>query len=162
MTKQVKYVDRESYKHLLAKELLAKWCRKAEKEARKNNAHSAKMAQFGWNVNQGVHTELQFCQEDCSYYLENRYPGDTPRDGSMQRSNKFGKILFVPDVSIFSKGEIRVIFEVKHTHGVTEKKLNLIKERLTMCSVYEIEAEEILRHKKNTIPDFLECKTLIW
>lgn len=164
MTKSVKtaFVERESNKHYLAKELFAKWCRDAEALARKYNHFTAKVAQFEWRPNQGVHTELQFCEFDDTYYLENRYPGATPRDGSMHRSNEFGRILFVPDISIFIKGEIRIIFEIKHTSGLSEEKLQRIAARLPNCSIYEIEAEEVLRHDKSIVPEFIECKEWAW
>ena len=159
----VKYEHKESYKHLFAKNLLAKWLRDEEK----GNDYCT-LSQFKWRVNYGVFTELKFYETSDQYYFECSeglgYIGQM-MDNNIECLDWFrkdynrGKILFVPDITIFHKGTPKYIIEIVNTHTLSNKKLDTIKNFFKghEIEVYQIFADEILRHDVSQIPDYLQC-----
>lgn len=168
----VEFIQRESYKHLFAKNLLKKWFLEQE-----TTQDFCNVAQFKWRSNYGIFTELEFYETSDPYYFENSgglieyrghdenyldHRGKNPLnwfDPSFDR----GKILFVPDVTIFHKGTPVTLLEVVHTSPLTEWKVKRIREFFNGFHVelFEIEAEEVLRHDKSIIPKYLTCRQVI-
>lgn len=148
-----KFKEKESYKHLFAKELLAKWFQEEE-----INNDFCNVAQFSWRANYGVFTELKFHKTDDPYYFENSEYLYTDNE-EFDR----GPILFVPDVIIFHKGSPRYIFEVVNTNPVSNFKLQKIKSFFDgyYIELYEIYVDDILKFDKNEKPNYLECNRLI-
>jgi hypothetical protein len=138
------FIERESYKHLFAKETLASWFFEEEK-----GKDFCQVAQFWWRSNYGVYKELPFYETSEVYYFEG--------------GENSGKIIFVPDVTIFHKGTPSLFLEVVHKHPTPQWKIEKIKKffQKFQIDMYEIEAEEILKHDKKSIPNYLECKQLI-
>lgn len=136
------FIEKESYKHLFAKNLLRDWFLEQEK----HNDY-CEVAQFNWRSNYGAYTELPFYKTSDPYYFE--------------CGLNEGKILFVPDITVFHKGVPIYLLEVVHKHPMPLWKVNQIKKFFNYnIELYEIEAEEILRHDKSIIPTYLECKRL--
>lgn len=146
-----KFIEKESFKHKLAKELLASWFIGEEE---KDNADFCSVAQFGWRKNQGVHTELKFYENDDPYYFEN--------SGFLHDENfNRGQISFVPDVCVFHKGQPTLLFEVVCSNPVSKNKKAKIERFFNgyHVEVYEIHADEILRHCE--VPKKLKAKKII-
>lgn len=166
------FIERESYKHLFAKNLLKKWFLEQD-----NSEDYCQVAQFKWRSNYGIFTELKFYETSSPYYFElsgglkehegfdEKYVdkrGINPLDWFDPAFNR-GKIQFVPDVSIFHKGVPVLLLEVVHTSPLTTWKIDNIKKFFDgfHIEVYEIEAEEVLRHDKSLVPKYLQCKKVI-
>jgi len=63
---------------------------------------------------------------------------------------------------VFHKGTPIYLLEVVHKHSIPLCKLNQIKQFFdNNIELYEIEAEEILKHDKSIIPTYLKCKRLL-
>lgn len=162
-----KFENKESYKHLFAKELMVKWFTDEEK----NNDY-CNVAQFNWRSNYGVFPELKFYETSDPYYFE---CSDGLGDIGQMMDNEIhclewfrkdynrGKILFVPDITVFHKGMPKYLFEIVHTHPVTPKKVNDIYNFFDGHNVelYEISAEQILSKDSSCIPEYLECIQLL-
>ena len=157
-----KFKEKESYKHLFAKELLAKWFQEEE-----INNDFCNVAQFSWRANYGVFTELKFHKTDDPCYFENSKGLNTDKDGFLiggfNEEFDRGPILFIPDVIIFHKGSPRYIFEVVNTNPVSNFKLQKIKSFFDgyYIELYEIYVDDILKFDKNEKPNYLECNRLI-
>lgn len=162
------FIEKESHKHKLAKELLASWFNKQDK-----TQDFCQVAQFNWRSNYGVYTELKFYETSDPYYFESSVGlrdysevkgkdirGDNPLEWFDPAIDR-GKFLFVPDITIFHKGTAVILIEVVHKNPLTETKIETIKKFFGghHVEVYEIEAEEILRH--TDIPNHLKCKRVI-
>lgn len=163
-----KFVEKESHKHRLAKELLASWFHQQDE------MHDfCQVAQFTWRSNYGVYTELKFYETSDPYYFEcsaglkdyaeiedKDVRGDNPLEWFDPLVDR-GKILFVPDITIFHKGSATILIEVVHKNPLTNTKIDIIKKFFEgyHVEVYEIEAEEILRH--TGIPNNLKCKQVL-
>jgi hypothetical protein len=167
-----RFIERESYKHLFAKNLLKKWF--IEQDVSKDHCE---VAQFKWRSNYGVFTELKFYETSEPYYFETsggllEYTGNGVNGTDLRGANKLnwfdskfnrGKILFVPDVTIFHKGTPVILLEVVHTSPLTTWKIEKVKKFFEgyHVEVYEIEAEEVLRHDKSIVPKYLKCNQII-
>lgn len=162
------FVERESHKHRLAKELLASWFYEQDKAQ-----DFCQVAQFKWRSNYGVYTELKFYETSDPYYFENSVGlkeyavengmdirGENPLDWFDPAIDR-GKFLFIPDITIFHKGTPVILIEVVHKHPLTQSKIDTIKKFFDgyQIELYEIEAEEILRH--TGIPTHLSCRQVI-
>jgi len=147
------YEYHESYKHKLAKELLYSWLLNCEKE----KGFCPKLP-FGWRTgNYGVFMELPFYETSDPYYFENSkgliHPFEVPNSDPNHQDNFYktidrGRMMFVPDICIFHKGEVKIIIELVHKSPVTEKKINSMmnffgKEH-SGFELWEIEAENVL------------------
>jgi len=137
------FEPKESYKHKLAKNLLATWLREQDEQN-----EFPKVAQFSWRRSYGVFEELIFYSDSDEYYFEN------PKFNT-------GYPLFVPDITVFHKGSIVYLFEIVHTNKVSQVKIDLIRKYLPSAELYEVSANEILRHDSATIPSHIKCKRLI-
>lgn len=151
------FIPNESYKHLYAKELLFRWLCDAER----NYDFYARVAQFQWRPNYGVHKELKFHDTDDDYYFECSQGLVIGDDGgfSFDPNFKRGKILFVPDICVFHKGTPWLLFEIKHTHPVPDYKIKAIDAFLSCAELYEIEADSILN--LTGVPDYIDCQQLL-
>ena len=157
------FIKRESYKHLYAKKVLAKWCREAEKKS-----EYCRVAQFFWRANYGVFKELPFYETSDPYYFECSKGLAAVGDGPWDMPEKcfikgydHGKILFVPDITIFHKGTASYLFEIIHSNPVSDEKIKRIKLffRYHPVEVYEIESEIILRQMQ--VPEIIKCRRVI-
>lgn len=153
-----KFEQNESFLHLKAKELLFVWLSDINKKNDDCNLYP-----ISWRRNYGVFMELPFYKTDSPYYFEcseglipYEERQETPCINWFDKNYNRGEILFVPDITIFHKGVARILVEVVHKSPVTESKLNKIKAFFNGHNViiYEISAQEILRHTK--VPTFLE------
>lgn len=145
-----KFEPKESYKHKLAKELLHKWlCEYEDNTCAKNL-----MQPFNWRTgNYGVHMELPFYDTSDAYYFEASKgliePGFVGEFGEcFDLSTYFGERLFVPDITVFSKGCAVYFIEIVHTSEVNNSKLSKIMWWLektgASVALYEVEAEWLL------------------
>jgi len=141
-----KFIERESYLHKFAKNLLANWLREEDL----SNNDPCRLFQFQWRSNYGVFEELKFHETDDPCYFEcseaikhndSRNPLDWI-DSTVDR----GKILFVPDIVVFHKGSPKYIFEIVHTHAISNKKIMAISKFFGghYVEVYEIFARDLL------------------
>jgi hypothetical protein len=165
-TVKLKYSENESFIHKYAKELLAKKL----SEINKNN-DSCEFKNIKWRSNYGVFTELKFYETSNPYYFElsdglvehtgfdeNNIDkrGKNPLDWFDKNYNR-GKILFVPDITIFHKGTPTIFIEIVHTHHLEQKKINAIEKFFEghLIQVYEISARQILG---NTTDELIDCE----
>ena len=141
---QTMFKHKESYKHKLAKSLLAQWLREQDE---KND--QCKVAQFEWRSSYGVHEELMFRSTSDPFHFENE--------------DESGYPFFVPDITVFHKGSPKYLFEIYHKHNVPQHKTERIKKFFDGYHVelYEISANEILRHDSESVPTKLKCKQLL-
>lgn len=111
----------ESYKHLLAKNLLHEWL------------SANQIAPWSWRSPGIIRKELKFFERSHPYYFEHGQPE--------------GRILFVPDITVFHQGAAHLLIEVVHTSEVSEEKIEAIKRFFhnQWVQVWEINAEEVLR-----------------
>jgi len=129
------FKEQESYLHKFAKNLLVKWLREIEQ---KNNRCVLKADGYcnhvAWRSNYGVYPELKFYETSHPYYFEQssgiiqvgNKNQDFP-DSLFEPTFNRGKILFVPDITIFHRGQAQILIEVVNTNPVSDKKLNDIK-----------------------------------
>jgi len=162
-----KFVYRESYKHLFAKNLLAKWLRDQD-----DVNDWCQVAQFGWRSNYGVFTELPFYETSDIYYFEcsdglkdyKEHDSDRSKALSWFKPNyDKGKILFVPDIVVFHKGTPRLIFEIVHSNPLSNDKIDVMREffKTGYIEIYEIYADDILCHDSSGIPNYINCRTIL-
>jgi len=76
-----------------------------------------------------------------------------------------GKIVFVPDVTVYKDGAISCIYEVVYSHPLTAKKYGLIQyycyKNFCDLTVYEISADFILKQTcKPEVIETMECYTV--
>lgn len=143
--KQV-FIERESFKHKLAKELLSSWLINAEKNrTRHGYCH---LAQFGWKKSAGIFPELKFCEHSNVYFFENI-------------SDTSGKILFIPDITVFHKGAPLYLFEIVHKSPPSFDKLICIQEFFhdSYVELHTINADYLLNQIQ--IPSVIKTKQLI-
>lgn len=114
------FIERESYLHKTAKELLSLWLTESN-------------LGLPYAKNTGIFTELKFYETSTPYYFE-----------SIQHT---GKILFVPDITVFHKGRAYILIEVVHTSELCAKKLRVIQSFFNdyPIFVYTINALSIVR-----------------
>lgn len=159
----MKYEPKESYKHLIAKQLLAKWLREED-----YNNQYCNVAQFYWKSNYGVFEELKFYETSQVHYFESS-KGIIPNIDKVDYYNLFdpmidrGRILFVPDITVFQNGYPTYLFEIVHTNPVScLKKFNMsLFFRDHPVEVLEIKAEDILRKDSKSIPNYLPTKRIL-
>lgn len=160
------FEEKESFKHKMAKDLLHGWLSELDK------VDGAELLPFRWRGNYGVYKELKFHETDDPFYFEcskglfdyNKYPeiyhnNKNPLDLFDPNYDR-GKILFVPDITIFHKGSATILIEVVHKNHVSREKLYKIKDFFNgnHVEVYEVDAEEIL--KQINVPTKLNCRKL--
>jgi len=164
------FEERETFSHRFAKNLLAKWLR--EEEAKNDHC---KIEPFEWRRNYGVFTELRFHNKDEFYYFEQsdtleahlgfddkgvdkrgRNPLDWFKDGVDR-----GKILFVPDITIFHKGTPKILIEVVHSNPVSDEKLEAIHKWYDgeYFELYEVFSSWILEQTER--PNILLSRKLV-
>ena len=159
------YIENESFKHKLAKELLATWLKE------KNTYHK-------W-CGDGVHLEYPLIPSmNCKYvgnlmgygyslgddryiYYSNNTKDYNPTYEQCVANNDIP--IAVLDIAVVYKGGIHEGFEVYHTHKVDNIKKNKIKElvRGTNFKLYEIDAEKILCQTKMPEDIYKLCNVII-
>lgn len=129
----------ESFKHLYAKRLLYHWLCQHE-----SKTEGCNFCGFKWRRNQGIHMELPVYRSSNPNYFEH--------------GSNSGKISFVPDITIFHKGQVFIIIEVVHKSAISNTKLKKIKRFFgsNHFELYEIQADHILNN--TGIPTFLTYK----
>ncbi len=151
------YEYHESHKHKLAKELLGGWLAEIDKHndgCGKGNADQFPQLPFYWRSNYGVFLELPFHETDDQYYFEcsDWARQQMDKDGlglktlvePLQEVNR-GKILFVPDITIFHKGCPKIFIEVIHKSPVSQKKVDRIINFMSAgFEIWTINADNIL------------------
>lgn len=137
----------ETYSHKLAKEILFNHFLELEKQSEYCN-----FKELAWKRNYGVFTELPFHKTDDQYYFENSkglkdnfYDIENPLDKFIDGFDR-GKILFIPDITIFHKGAASLFIEVVLTNSVSEKKLKTMKKffKSSYFELYEVSSYDIL------------------
>jgi hypothetical protein len=150
------FIPTESYKHLCAKEVLAGWLRDIEK-----GKDFCELNPIKWRSNYGVFTELPFYETSDPYYFELSKGIKTTKSGNLSHRGKNplnwydksvdrGRILFVPDITVFHKGTAVHLIEVVHKNPVSDYKLRTIQKFFSHHSVHvwEIPADWILSQVK--------------
>ncbi len=129
----------ESYKHLIAKELLATWLRQTVKRSYDMNEDWSNWAGITFRTNKdkpnyGIYTEYPMAslrgepfsaevlweerEEDDNYNWKEKPP-------SYGELTDLGyKVHCIFDVAIAHKGGIRYVFELVHTSGVSNRKID--------------------------------------
>ena len=149
-----KFIEKESYLHKMAKELLASWLREEEDKA-KFDGMPCSFCGIKWNRNYGVFVELPFYETSRPYYFEEskgiQYQYQKVQDYNTHHQQGFekGKILFVPDITIFTRGYVSVIIEIVHTSEISIKKKHTMRaffeyQPNSPVEVYTINAQSIL------------------
>lgn len=133
------YVIKESFKHQYAKDLLTKWLKEHEQ-----NNRSCDFCGWAWRPNYGVFPELKFYKTSHPYYFE--------------QGENSGQTLFIPDITIFHKGQAFILIEIVHRSPLTKQKLGRIRNFFGDCyfEIYTIEADHILNN--TSTPYFLSYK----
>lgn len=166
------FIEKESYKHKFAKELLHKWLSESDIDG-----DYMGIFPIIWRKNYGVFSELKFYETSDPYYFEQSeglIPFNPEDAGAGKKDRrgpdplKFfdpsfnrGKILFVPDITIFHKGTPTIIIEVIHTSWITVKKHKAMLDFFSgiNCTVYNLRAEDILR--QTGVPEKLPIDSML-
>lgn len=167
------FVEKESYKHMLAKNILFDWL-KNENNNPSNIEGFSKLAQFEWRPNYGIFKELKFYTTSTSWYFETSgglignitNEIDNAND-VFEKSFNRGNILFVPDITIFHKGLPAIMIEIVYTNDLTKEKIKRIRD---FCyregfypTIYTIKADDILEIQVGNIPNYIPCKEIkLW
>lgn len=136
------YTEKESFKHKVAKNLLTKWLKMVDVGL------SSDIKPFVWRRSYGVYAELKFYESSRPHYFEDSLglvdPGKSVDFMDIDR----GKILFVPDITVFSQGVAHILIEVVHKNPVSAKKLSVIKDfyKDQWVELYEVSADSILNN----------------
>lgn len=162
-SEKTKFVEKESFKHKLAKELLVSWLNKEQK-----TKDLCSFDLFKWRCGYGIHSELKFYETSDPYYFvlskginkDVEFNYDNPNNSFIKNFNR-GKILFVPDITIFHKGHVAYFIEIVHTNETSIEKLSKIIKffKGDTPEIYEIQAEEIL--KQIDIPESLKFERIL-
>lgn len=144
----------ESFLHEHAKELLAKFLRDIEKVS-----DGCRFNQISWRKNYGIFTELPFRILDDPYYFENSagiidiQEVMESNDYLKRFDNSFdrGRILFVPDITIFHKGSAMIFIEVVYTNKTPQWKIDRMQLFFedNYFEIYEVSAWDIMRQVGN-------------
>jgi hypothetical protein len=76
-----------------------------------------------------------------------------------------GRIVFVPDVTVYENDVIKCVYEIVYSHPLTAKKYGIMQyycyRNFTSLTVYEISADFILKQtEKPERLEFMECYTI--
>jgi hypothetical protein len=149
----------ESYLHREAKHLLWKVCKAQEKHPESDNSgfKSPYNLPFTWRPNYGVFKELPFHDTDDPYYFEcsEGLWGKSPNYELLEKNDfqhafdpsvKRGKLLFVPDLTIFMKGAAHILIEVVHRNSLKPDKIEAIDKFFNgMCaSLWTVDAYQLM------------------
>lgn len=129
----------ESFKHTFAKDLLLRWLRDHERDNKTCN-----FCGLAWRPNWGIYPELKFYKTSHLYYFE--------------EGINSGRVLFIPDITIFHKGQAFILLEIVHRNKVSPQKAGRIRNFFgaNHYEIYEIEADTILNN--TCTPTFLTLK----
>lgn len=146
----------------MAKDLLVSWLKKEEE-----NSDFCNFCGIAWRKNYGVYSELKFYTTSHPYYFELSegliecgmyHP--TNSDICFDKDIDRGKIIFVPDITIFHKGQAQIFIEIVHKSGPTRKKKEDIHKFFDgLCyELYTIKPENILCN--TGVPEWLAYKQI--
>lgn len=158
------FIQKESYKHKLAKEVLYEWL-KEDCEERwcgdgvhmeypivTNMRNNLSGDVLGYNYNLG---------DERSYYYQTQVQNYNP---SYEQCIAIGDIpIAILDIAVVYKGSVQKGFEIYHTHKVDDEKRSKI-DKLTRKSgfkLYEIDADSILRQIQKPVDIYKLCNVLI-
>jgi hypothetical protein len=156
------FIEKESYNHKFAKNLLASWLRDLE-----SKDDFCSLNPFNWRRNYGVFEELKFHKGDDLYYFECSdgvkqwdERSTNPNDYFYPDYNR-GEILFVPDITIFHKGCPKILIEIVHTNSVSESKIAKINDFFGRDNIelYEVFADDVLSYCGQ--PDSIYAKKIL-
>jgi hypothetical protein len=166
-SKEVRFEECESWKHRLAKELLAGWMMQdaIRFETQTDEWHIPARRDTGWVCLREYpvyeHGDpLAFRDEVCP-------KGDDEqsgcreglcRCGSCRHADGFGRFVAVLDIAWGWKGQMEAAVEIRHTHPVPDDKAALIQ-RVGLVLV-EIDAEAIMRQVGR--PSRLRAERIVW
>jgi len=143
------FIQKEGYMHLTAKNIIASRLREMNEKQ-----YYCSTPFFSWRSNYGVFTELPFYENSNSYYFEHS-AGLKDENDSTRTDNPFtwfndyydtGKILFVPDITIFESGQAKILIEVVSTNPVSDAKKKRIRSFFgtNYFELYEVSAIDVL------------------
>lgn len=157
----MKFEYKESFKHLCAKQLLLSWLRELDEKQ-----DGCTFGPIYWRSNWGVHEELPFYETSDPYYFElsQGLIGQERKTKHYNHRELFdptfnrGKLLFVPDITIFHKGTPIHFIEVVHksfpVRGKVGKMFNFFYPEYS-CNLWIVGADHILGQiKKPTSLNF--------
>ena len=144
-----KFIKREGYMHLSAKKILTDKLR-----IMNNTQKICSTNSFCWRSGYGVFDELPFYETSSPYYFEHsvglKYEWDETRTDNpitwFEDYYDMGKIIFVPDITIFESGQAKILIEVVSTNPVSfEKKIKMVNFFGSLhFEVYEVSAKDVL------------------
>lgn len=145
-----KFQYKESYKHRYAKKLLIHWLRKIDEKE-----DFCEFGSISWRSNWGVHEELPFYETSDPYYFElsKGLIFDVPwkpynHKEVFQPGYNRGKLLFIPDITIFHKGAAVHFIEVVHKSWPSNEKIEKISKYVQhhhcYCSLWMVTCDYIL------------------
>lgn len=178
----MRYQEKESLLHLYAKQTLHKWLL----EAQEPNNDGGILKPFSWRLNYGIFMELPFYETSDPYYFEQskglidyepieidytkpyeQIRCQDPRGKDplqwFDKTIDRGKILFVPDITIFHKGTPKYLIEIVHTNPVNEYKLQKICRFFDgyTVEVHEVKVHDILNSDKLNVPKEIKTKMIL-
>lgn len=151
LTPEFKSGSTETHKVKFAKQLLFEWLCNCENE----NGYCPDLS-FGWrNPNYGVHLNLPFYSSSDSYYFEcsgGLIEDKTPYykssvDEIFDPAYDRGELLFIPDITIFHKGQAQIFIYVCKGHlspFIVFPILELLEGH--WVEIYQIHPDSILDH----------------
>lgn len=176
----MRYQEKESLLHLYAKQTLHKWLKEIDD---KNDFCG--LPPFEWRSNYGIFMELPFYETSDHYYFEQskglidydppeidwskpyeetKYEDPRGKDPLQwfDKSIDRGKILFVPDITIFHKGTPKFLIEIVHTNPVSEQKIDKIIDFFDYgIEVHEVNVKDILKVDKLVRPSKIKTKCIL-
>ena len=177
----MRYQEKESLLHLYAKQTLHKWLL----EAQEPNNDGGILKPFSWRLNYGIFMELPFYETSDPYYFEQskglidyepieidytkpyeQIRCQDPRGKDplqwFDKTIDRGKILFVPDITIFHKGTPKYLIEIVHTNPVSEQKIDKIINFFDYgIEVHEVNVKDILKVDKLVRPSKIKTKCIL-
>lgn len=147
------FTENESFLHKHAKDLLSDELIKTEIKMQDFCEYNV----LRWRKNYGVFKELPFYESSDPYYFESS-EGLKDNDYERHMSNCLdwfdpefdrGKILFIPDITIFHKGEPKILIEIVHKNKTPQWKINKINKFFSYVELYEVSAYQIMAQIKS-------------
>jgi hypothetical protein len=159
------FIENESYKHKMAKEVLKKWF---ENESEKKDYRTIGDISFRPNRHSGIFLEYPICKGVCGNYdnswlhnwdeicLDGVYEYVPTYDECINKYDSYP--IAIIDMVGSHKGSPSIGIEICHKNPVSQEKINKLKE-FGVCNLIEIDADWILNQTK--IPSQLKYKRLI-
>ena len=157
------FIENESYKHKMAKEVLKKWFEESEK----NDYMCIGDIRFRSNRRSGIFLEYPICKDVCGEYdnswehnwdeISESWDEYVPTyDECINLYHSYP--IAIIDMVCSAKGHPSIGIEICHKNPVSQEKINKLKE-FGVDNLIEIDADWILNQTK--IPSQLKYKRLI-